>query len=175
MSYVQLNSFDAGLLAGFVGFISFKELRDGRIGEIPGDKGQFGVYAVVRASEEPPLFLVQGTCGDFRGAPYPVQKLRAKWVPSTRILYFGKAGGPGEGGAGRNETLQSRIQDYSSYGLGRNVGHGGGRAIWQLSDSESLLVCWRRTVEEVPLHAEKALRARFHHDYKRLPFANWKR
>jgi hypothetical protein len=162
---MQLNNFDAALLAGFTGSVSFKDLRSGRMAEIPGDS--CGVYAVVRQSDEQPEFLERGTCGDHYGAPFPVEDLRARWVTETRILYLGKAGGPGI-----KEMLRDRIQKYSSFGVGKNVPHGGGRAIWQLLGSESLLVCWKETPGEVPLGVETGLRERFGRHYGKLPFAN---
>lgn len=178
MVSVTLNDVDAEILRGFEGFLSFSCLRTGEIRRVPdvADRVRvYGVYAVVRVSDAPPEFLERGTCGDFKGGPYPVRELEAKWVPGTRILYIGKAGGPGEGGAGEDATLQGRVDRYSRFGLGQAVGHGGGRAIWQLADSASLLVCWKEVTGEVPHGVEKALRARFLDHYGKLPFANWKR
>jgi len=163
---MRLNPFDADLLQGFGELISFADLRSGRFGDIP--RNLYGVYAVVCPSDAPPEFLERGTCGDFRGAPYSVLELRGRWISGTRILYLGKAGGPGI-----KETLRNRVLKYSSFGLGKNVPHGGGRAIWQIRGSESFQVCWKPTPDATPQDVETALRVRFRTHYGRLPFANW--
>lgn len=111
--------------------------------DIPDDEQ--GVYAVVRPFVGTPGFLARGSCGDFRGSPYPLAKLEEWWVPQSRILYFGKTGG-----TGISEKLYDRVQKYSSFGLGNNVPHGGGRAIWQIEHSGLLEVCWKTTPGRVP-------------------------
>lgn len=129
-----------------------------------------GVYAVVYTLGGMPAFLDRGPCGDFYGVPYPISKLADWWVPESRILYFGKAGGPGIAG-----MLYDRVQAYSAFGLGRNVPHGGGRAIWQIQGGDQLLIHSKPTPELIPRRIEQDLIDQFVNTYGRRPFANRRR
>lgn len=162
---LTLNPADTLLLDGFSERIPFAELRAGRMAAVPADKQ--GVYAVVYPFDRPLTFLPRGTCGDFRGALYSVADLASRWIPKSRILYFGKAGGPGI-----NEKLYDRVHKYSSFGLGYNVPHGGGRAIWQIMSCEQLEVCWKATPDRVPRDVEIELITAFKRRYGKRPFAN---
>ncbi len=162
---LTLNPADTLLLDGFGERIPFAELRAGQMAALSADKR--GVYAVVYPFDGPPTFVPRGTCGDFRGTPYSVADLASWWVPESRILYFGKAGG-----SGTKEKLLDRIQKYSSFGLGKNVPHGGGRAIWQIKCCEQLEVCWKPTPDRVPRDVEIELITAFKLRYGKLPFAN---
>jgi len=131
---------------------------------------RIGVYMVIRESDEPPTFLEKSLAGHFKGRDptVPIEKLREQWVDRTVTLYIGKAGGPRQ-----NTTIRKRLDTYFKFGEGQPVSHWGGRLIWQLEGSESLLICWLETPKENPRHVEKDLLAQFKktHD-ERLPFAN---
>jgi len=164
---IKLNPFDAELLSGFGDAVTFADLRAEprrRPGEVAG------VYAVIYPFDHEPRFLDEGTGGSHKKKDPNVSagELRERWVPDTRLLYFGKAGG-----AGKKSHLRERVDDYSQFGLGAKTGHWGGRLIWQLEDSASLLVCWKQTVDgDEPKAAEHRLIRQFIGQYRKLPFAN---
>ncbi len=154
---------------GFEGFKTMGELMDGARTQIPARKG---VYVVLRESESAPRFLTEGTGGFFKGKNpnVSIAELEANWVEGTPVVYIGKAGG-----AGSSATLQKRIDQYLRFGQGANVGHWGGRYIWQLADSRDLIVCWKTLTNEEPREVEHKMIEDFKatHTGKR-PFANLK-
>jgi hypothetical protein len=146
---------------GFTGFLTFETLRSTGYGTVPVDAG---LYAVLRPSVEPPLFLERSPGGRFkrRDPTVPVRQLEARWVEGCPIVYVGKA-----------TSLRTRVKAYGDFGAGRPVGHWGGRFIWQLGDSADLVVAWRRAAAgETAPGAEAALLRRFKKRYGCLPFAN---
>jgi hypothetical protein len=155
------------LAQGFEGFKTMGELMDGARILIPAQKG---VYVVLRESDSAPKFLPDGTGGFFKGKNpnVSIAELEANWVKGTPVVYIGKAGG-----AGSSATLQKRLGQYLRFGQGANVGHWGGRYIWQLADSRNLVVCWKTLTNEKPREVEHQMIAEFRttHFGKRL-FAN---
>lgn len=132
-----------------------------------------GIYVVLGNYPEIPEFLEKGTGPEFhlnKGIPkamnYPVPKLENKWVDDTLIMYIGKT----------DETLLNRISTYVKFGMGRDVAHRGGRAIWQLPDSDQLLIGWKKIEGAVNASTvEKNLLQEFKKRHNEmLPFANWK-
>ncbi len=154
---------------GFEGFKTMGELMDGARTQIPAQKG---VYVVLRESESAPQFLTEGTGGFFKGKNpnVPISELKANWVEGTPVVYIGKAGG-----SSSSATLQKRLSQYLSIGQGANVGHWGGRYIWQLADSRDLIVCWKTLSSDDPREVEQQMITDFKatHGGKR-PFANMK-
>ena len=152
---------------GFEGFKTMGELMDGARTLIPAQKG---VYVVLRESESAPKFLSEGTGGFFKGKSpnVSIAELEANWVEGTPVVYIGKAGG-----VGSSATLQKRLGQYLRFGQGANVGHWGGRYIWQLADSRDLIVCWKVLPNDEPREVERQMIADFKaaHAGKR-PFAN---
>lgn len=152
--------------SGFTGFVTIASLMS-NINVVPAQRG---VYAVMRANDDVPKFLATGTGGFFKGEDPNVglDVLKANWVDDTSIVYFGKAGG-----TNKKSTLRSRLAQYMEFGQGKAVGHKGGRYIWQLSDAEDLVVCWKTISGEEPRDVEKQLIAKFKlaHGFRR-PFAN---
>ena len=152
---------------GFEGFKTVGELMDGTKTRIPV---QMGVYVVLRESKSAPQFLTKGTGGFFKSKDpnVPLAELETNWLTGTSILYIGKAGG-----TGNSATLQKRLSQYLRFGQGANVGHWGGRYIWQLADSRDLVVCWKILTNEEPREVEQQMIADFKaaHAGKR-PFAN---
>ena len=152
---------------GFEGFKVMGELMDGARVQIPAQKG---VYVVLRESKSAPQFLTEGTGGFFKGKDpnVSIADLKANWVEGASVVYIGKAGGTGS-----SSTLQKRLAQYLRFGQGVNVGHWGGRYIWQLADSRDLVVCWKPLISEAPREVERQMIADFKtiHAGKR-PFAN---
>ena len=79
----------------------------------------------------------------------------------------------GKAQQGKEATLRSRILQYLKFGQGKPVGHKGGRYIWQLSDAEELLFCWKPLPTDEPEDVESMLISEFKHQYAgKRPFAN---
>lgn len=150
---------------GWQGFKTIAELKTS-VSEIPK---AMGVYMVLRLSSEAPHFINPGTGGFFKGKDpnVPISELQSEWNDNSLIMYIGKAGS-----SSGNATLNSRLSQYMKFGCGKNIGHWGGRYIWQLSDADQLIVCWIPTTKE-PEGVEFVLLREFqiHHGGK-LPFAN---
>lgn len=151
---------------GFTGFVTVHDLRTSELREVPQVPG---VYVVLRESDDAPSFRTVNVGGHFKGKDptVPIDKLRAKWVPATNVDYIGKAGH-----LGRPPTLRTRLKQYLDFGAGKPVGHWGGRYIWQLEDSEELVVCWRAPEDEDPEEMELGLITSFRQAHGCLPFAN---
>jgi len=151
--------------AGYTGFRS--------MGELFVDSSMLpkirGVYLVLYPSGKSPEFLTVGTGGHFKGKNpnVSVAKLKENWVDGTIVLYIGKAGKDGSAA-----TLQSRLRQYFSFGQGGNVGHWGGRLIWQLKNSKDLIVCWKALPTEDPRTVEATLIKQFVSRFGKRPFAN---
>lgn len=151
--------------AGFTGFKTIDELfKD--CSSIPKQKG---VYLVLRIIEIPCEFLEVGTGGHFKGKNpnVTIQELQANWVNKACVVYIGKAGAENS-----KATLHSRLGQYLKFGQGRNIGHWGGRLIWQLKDSAQLVVCWKALPNDAPRTVEKELIKDFVRQYGNRPFAN---
>lgn len=163
----MFTSIDALRDAGFQGGISVRDLQDTRCRALPA---QQGVYVIVRDKQTPPTFLQISVGGFFKGKnpTVPVDVLQSKWVTGTPVVYIGKAGGDVS-----RATLKSRLWQYMQFGQGKDIGHWGGRYIWQLDDNKDLTVWWKATDRDAET-VECELLNEFIRDYKRLPFANLK-
>ena len=151
---------------GFSGFIAVSELQKNKCRDVPNNKG---IYLVIRMITSEPKFLKISTGGYFKGRnpSVSISRLRKKWVDTAKVLYIGKAGS-----MVGDANLKNRLHQYMNFGLGLVVGHWGGRFIWQLSDSNSLQVCWKSTPNENPRMVERNLIQKFKNYYGKLPFAN---
>jgi hypothetical protein len=147
---------------GFAGWVPAREfVRDA----VP--KGVQGVYLAMRDRSTPPRFLPASAAGKHksRDPTIPVTVLEAGWVPTTGLVYIGKAHLTSQ------SDLQRRVWSFVRQGRGHNAGHWGGRAAWQLADAEELLIAWWVT-ERDPRKVESELLALFVTQFGRLPFAN---
>ena len=157
--------------AGFTGFRTVNELwRDPSV--IPKVKG---VYFVLYPGREMPEFVEIGTGGYFIGRDpnVPLDMLRSNWVDGVPVIYIGKAGGTSSTTGNMSKaTLQKRIRQYLRFGHGEDVGHYGGRLIWQIKDPGNLIFCWKPLRTEEPRAVEAALIREFLDTYHKLPFAN---
>ena len=162
---MHLDSRSALEKMGFTGFSTIATLLKNRCDDIPKEKG---VYLVMLRSLAPPNFLARSTGGFFKGKDptTKITELKKAWVGGTRILYIGKAG----------NTLRSRILSLVKFGCGCDVGHYGGRYLWQLDSSQDLLVCWKVVYNQNPRVVEKQLLAAFADEHDGLlPYANLNR
>jgi hypothetical protein len=152
--------------AGFEGFETIASLRTSMLDAVPETAG---IYLILRNTSEPPRFLSKSPAGKFkkRDPTLPISELHAAWLPSSSVLYIGKAGG-----LGTRATLKSRLRTYLRHGAGASAAHWGGRAIWQLAESSELLVAWRFEAGQSVRDTERALIGEFLREYQRRPFAN---
>jgi hypothetical protein len=162
---MDFNNIDHIKKAGFVGFKTMQELFADS-SEIPTTKG---IYLVLNLDNTPTSFLSIGTGGHFKGKNPNVSfaELKANWVDKTLVVYIGKAGSDDS-----SATLKSRLKQYFCFGQGKNIGHWGGRLIWQIASSHTLVVCWRPLTNEDPRSVETQLIKKFVSQFGRRPFAN---
>ena len=161
MNFNDLTSIKSN---GFSGFVKISDLIQND-SVIPKEKG---TYMVLSIDGSMPAFVSKGSGGFFKGKDpnASIDKLKNNWVEGTRVLYIGKAGGPSS-----QATLNSRLKQYLRFGQSKNVGHWGGRYIWQIKDSQNLMICWNPTIED-PREVEMLLIQNFLKEYFKLPFAN---
>ena len=119
---------------GFSGFKSVTEIRDNK--SLVPDKS--GVYIVLFPEKVSPEFIYPGSGGFFKGKDpnVTIDILKRNWVDNSPVIYIGKAGG-----SKSDATLRKRIGQYLAFGSGRDIGHYGGRFIWQLANHEDLIFC----------------------------------
>jgi hypothetical protein len=114
-------------------------------------------------------FLEKGCGGHFKGKNpnVAISELQKNWVNDAKVVYIGKAGG-----TGKKATLKSRLKQYLHFGLGKPVGHWGGRLIWQLKHSSDLVICWKSLPTDEPRDYEAKLIKLFISKFGKRPFAN---
>jgi hypothetical protein len=134
-----------------------------------------GIYFVIYPHEWPEdLFLAKGTGGHFKGKDpnVSIEELWSNWVEDADILYIGKAGGIRNNGTPIKSTLMKRIIMLLRFGNGKNIGHRGGRYLWQHENSPDFRVYWYRCTDENPICLEKQLINDFQKMYHKKPYAN---
>jgi len=163
---LRFDTIEAIREAGFKGFKTCAQLARTGFAEVPEDPG---VYMVVRDPRAPKAFASRSKGGHFNGKDPTVDLavLERNWVQGAAVLYIGQAGG-----GGSSSTLRRRLKRYLSFGAGHPVGHWGGRLIWQLEDTESLLFCWRPAAGADARELEHELIQDFATIFGCRPFAN---
>jgi hypothetical protein len=159
------NNIDEIKKAGFTGFKKMSELFIDN-SSIPKIKG---VYLILNPDFTKAEYIKIGTGGHFKGKNPNVSfdELNSNWVDNSLVVYIGKAGS--ETGTA---TLHSRLKQYFGFGQGKNIGHWGGRLIWQLKNSNDLIVCWKPLPNDDPRTFEKQLINNFVVKFSKRPFAN---
>lgn len=144
---------------GFTGFVPVSKLRS--TASLLPDSG--GVYIVVRDSDNSPEFLATGTGGFFKGKNPNVglEELESNYVAGSKVVYIGKA-----------TSLKKCVGQLLRFGAGSAVGHWGGRYLWQLADSDNLLIAWKTTPSTDPRAEEIKMLEEFVSRHGKLPFAN---
>ena len=162
---MNFNNIDDIKKAGFVGFKTMQELF-GDSSQLPAIKG---VYLVLNLDTKAPSYLQVGSGGHFKGKNpnITIPELKSNWVDKTIVVYIGKAGSETS-----SATLKSRLKQYFGFGQGKNIGHWGGRLIWQLATSNNLVVCWKALPNEDQRTFEGKLIKDFVTQYGNRPFAN---
>jgi hypothetical protein len=166
-SYLEIDFNDIENIKkhGFLGFQSI-----GSLYEKPSSiTKQMGIYMVLNISQKEPKFLEKGSGGFFKDKDpnVSIKILEEHWVKNSLVVYIGKAGSK-NGSA----TLRSRLIQYLKFGHGKNVGHYGGRFIWQISNPEHLVLCWKPLSEIEPREEEVLLIKAFFNQFGKRPFAN---
>lgn len=123
---------------GFDGFVTVRRLRANP--DLAPDRR--GVYLVIAPDGFTAKFLHKGSGGFYRRDPNrPVDVIKTHWVDGAIVLNIGKAGKIGSA-----VTLRDRLRAYMRFGSGEGVSHYGGHHIWQLANSDDLVICWKATV-----------------------------
>jgi len=150
------------------GFKGFKTVADLWMDKSPIPKIK-GVYLIIDPNFEKTEFLTTGVGGFFKGKDpnVAVNELSFNLVPNSQVVYIGKAGSP----TGK-ATLNSRLGQYLRFGETKNVGHWGGRYIWQIKNHSDLIFCWKPTPTDDPREIEKQLLSKYIKDFGKRPFAN---
>jgi hypothetical protein len=155
---MTFNDIDEIKKAGFIGFKKMSELfLDSSM--LPDNNG---VYLVLNIDNKPGEFLTIGSGGHFKGKDPNISlaDLKSNWVDNTKVVYIGKA-----------TSLRSRLRQYFSFGQAKNIGHYGGRLIWQIKNSKDLVVCWKSLTTD-PREFEADLIQQFVKTFGCRPFAN---
>jgi hypothetical protein len=162
---MDFNNIDEMKKAGFTGFKKMSELFIDS-SSIPKIKG---VYLVLNPNFKTSEYVQIGTGGYFKGKNpnVPLEELKSNWVDNSLVVYIGKAGSETS-----SATLRSRLKQYFGFGQGKNIGHWGGRLIWQLKNSIELMVCWKPLPSEDPRVFESELIKKFVAEFSKRPFAN---
>ncbi|SFA59860.1 hypothetical protein SAMN04488511_1249 [Pedobacter suwonensis] len=162
---MNFNDIDDLKKEGFIGFKRISELLVNN-SFIPKTKG---VYLVLNPNFKKAEYLHIGTGGHFKGKNPNIllDVLTANWVENSLVIYIGKAGSENS-----RATLYSRLKQYFGFGQGKNIGHYGGRFIWQLKNSSNLIICWKPLVNDDPRTIEKQLIKDFETMFSARPFAN---
>jgi hypothetical protein len=150
-------------MTGFSPPVSVETLQRTKCAAVPKSAG---VYVVIRPDYRPPVFLAKSVGGWFKGhdPTDPPKCVKDNWVEDALILYIGKGGG--------KEGLKQRLWQFMQFGLGKNIGHRGGRLIWNLQNYRQLLIRWMETPKENPEEVETRLIDRFKSARGVRPFAN---
>ncbi|WP_159599081.1 hypothetical protein [Agromyces humi] len=140
---------------GFEGFVPLVGL-DAR--SVPKEHGIYMVLLPDASLQH--TFTLDNPVKRARLKKYSIEELDRRWVADTPVLYIGKAMG--------KEGLRDRLKPFSK----RSSSHSGGRAIWQLQNTDALLACWIETPGYRADQVEDDLIDQFKTAHGQTPFAN---
>ena len=145
---------------------TIRDLRQTHLADVPETPG---VYFVTRPVRVRLRVLPRNPAGRFKGRnpTLPVSELRKRLRVNPLTLYIGKASG-----ASPHSTLRHRIATYLRHGSGQRAAHWGGRAIWQLANSDSFTITWIKTTRRRARQLERRLLQDFKELFGAYPFAN---
>lgn len=156
---------------GYKGFVKISNL----FSDIKVAPDERGTYLVLYLNQEEPTFLEKGVGGYFKGKNpnVSIEDLNENWISDVIVVNIGQAGGI-RAGKWSNSTLRERLKKYMKFGQGKNIGHYGGRYIWQIKQYEDLVICWSELPNKIkdPKVVESEMIAEFKSIYGRRPFAN---
>lgn len=139
----------------------------GTIENLEPDEGKYkGIYIIVRPVSFQNIYFDEcSKAGRHKGKnpTVTVEKLRSKWIDGAEVLYIGKS----------ETSVQKRMQQHRDFWYGEAVPAWGGRIIAQLRDFGKLEVWYFQC--DIPKDMEHTLLKEFVSQYKKLPFANFKR
>jgi len=162
---MDFSNIDSIAKNGFSGFVAVSDLWADS-SQIPKDRG---VYLILNPDFENCEFMLPGVGGFFKGKDpnVSIQELESNHVLGSIVVYIGKAGS-----LTGKATLQSRLRQYLKFGQGKNIGHWGGRYIWQIKNHQNLVFCWKPTPDQDPRESEKSMIMEFSAKHGQRPFAN---
>ncbi len=156
---------------GFIGFMTTGDLYECS-NFVPDERG---IYMVLHTENSLPKFKLKGTGGYFKKKDPNVDLdyLNNRWVMESPVLYIGQAGGI-RNGKWSEATLRKRITAFVRFGNGHDIGHYGGRLIWQIPNNTKLILCWKPLPNKIadPRQVEKDMISKFESIYGKRPFAN---
>ena len=128
----------------FKGFKTIRELKES-CSEVPSSNG---VYLVLRRNNQQPIFSISSLGGYVKVPNDSPCYLQEQYVNGTCILYIGKS-----------TNMRSRLRSYMRFGQGKRASHGGGRAIWQMTDVDDFVICWAETLENSRMVERRMIQA----------------
>ena len=147
---------------GFVGFVPFRTWDRSMVGTQDAE----GVYAIVRSGKLPTFLDEDGSKP--RSRSWSRAEVAARWVSGAEIVYIGQA--PLR--TNQRDGVAKRLDEFHSHGYRTGKSHYGGRLLWQLSDSDDLVVAWKMVPVGMAGLIESGLILGFVEEYGRRPFAN---
>lgn len=119
------------------------------------------VYSVFYKGDKPE-FLAMGTGAYFKGENpnVSIEELEENWVQGAQEIYIGGT-----------KNIRDRLSKLIKFGNGQDVGHKGGRYIWQIADQKKLVIAWKYVEEGKHFAVKKELIQEFEQFHGMYPLA----
>lgn len=129
-----------------------------------------GVYAIFAPVDPGPTWKTRGRLPNVI-TPWPLAKLRERWIDDAELVYIGCAGATSS-----SRTLSKRLSDLLKHGAGQistSGPHKGRERLWQCVGWEAFTLAWKKCGPYPEPHDfEVAIGRRFEKLTGQLPFAN---